>query len=92
MARLEHIKRRLDNWALWRSRRDDGGLGYARSSILVSDSTSRACRDGSWIPVVEHEAVETDEAVTALKLGKDHDDAVVTAKAGKEDAAEAAAE
>lgn len=30
--------------------------------------------------------------IPALKLGKDHDDAVVTAKAGKEDAAEAAAE
>ena len=23
MARIEHIKRRLDNWALWRSRQND---------------------------------------------------------------------
>lgn len=72
MARLEHIKRRLDNWALWKARQNDAGLGYHTRNILAVDVWSRGSYNGASIPHFEGEAVETDEAVTALKLGKGH--------------------
>ena len=35
MARIEWIKLRLNNWALWKDREQSGGLGFAsRSSFL----------------------------------------------------------
>lgn len=72
MARLERIKRRLDNWALWKARQNDAGLGFHSRSILAVDVWARGSYNGSTIPHFEDEAVETDEAVTALKLGKGH--------------------
>ncbi|MDR0215630.1 MAG: hypothetical protein LBJ15_16740 [Comamonas sp.] len=76
MARIEHIKRRLTNWALWRDRRDNHGLGFASRNMLAnwmaaaggSGSKSRE----STMPVLDIEAEETDRAVQALKLGKGH--------------------
>ena len=74
MARLEHIKRRLDNWALWRERLDSGGHGYARQNVLaaVYDVWSRATYCGAVIPHFDQDAEETDRAVQALKLGRGH--------------------
>ena len=72
MARLEHIKRRLDNWALWKARMNDGGLGFHSRSVLAVDVWMRGSYNGASIPHFEDEAVETDEAVSALKLGKGH--------------------
>lgn len=72
MARLERIKRRLDNWALWKARQNDAGLGFHARSILAVDVWMRGSYNGASIPHFEDEAVETDEAVTALKLGKGH--------------------
>lgn len=72
MARLEHIKRRLDNWALWKARQNDAGLGFHSRSILAVDVWMRGSYNGASIPHFEDEAVETDEAVTALKLGNGH--------------------
>ena len=74
MARLEHIKRRLDNWALWRVRLDSGGHGYARQNVLaaVYDVWSRTTYCGAAIPHFDQDAEETDRAVQALKLGRGH--------------------
>lgn len=72
MARLERIKRRLDNWALWKARQNDAGLGFHARNILAVDVWARGSYNGASIPHFEGEAVETDEAVTALKLGKGH--------------------
>jgi hypothetical protein len=74
MARLEHIKRRLDNWALWRIRLDSGGHGYARQNVLaaVYDVWSRTTYCGAAIPHFDQDAEETDRAVQALKLGRGH--------------------
>lgn len=72
MARIEHIKRRLNNWALWRERRDNHGLGFASRNMLAnwmaaageSGSKSRE----STMPILHMEAEETDQAVQALKV------------------------
>ena len=70
MARLDHIKRRLDNWAMWKERGTSGGLGFATRSILLSETWSRGSYNGMIIPVMEAEAEETDKAVQALKLAR----------------------
>lgn len=72
MARIEHIKRRLDNWSLWKARQNDSGLGFHSRSILAVDVWLRGSYNGASIPHFEDEATETDEAVTALKLGRGH--------------------
>lgn len=72
MARLDRIKRRLDNWAMWKERGASGGLGFATRSVLLSDTWSRGSYNGMLIPVVEQEAEETDQAVQALKLTRSH--------------------
>lgn len=72
MARLEHIKRRLDNWALWTERGSSGGLGYATRSILASDTWARGSYNGMLIPILEQEAEQTNQAVQSLKLPRPH--------------------
>ncbi len=75
MARLEHIKRRLDNWALWKARLNGGGLGYNHRNqlaALAEDVWNRTTYYGASIPHFDGEAEETDRAVQALKLGKGH--------------------
>lgn len=67
MARIEWIKQRLNNWALWKARQQGGGLGFATRSVLLSDeSDTRYC--GNIIPVDEIDAGTTDLAVESLKL------------------------
>lgn len=72
MARLERIRKRLDNWALWKARQNDCGLGYHERNILAVDVFLRGSYNGAIIPHFEEEAVETNEAVEVLKLGRGH--------------------
>ncbi|GGH62221.1 hypothetical protein GCM10010975_26680 [Comamonas phosphati] len=74
MARIEHIKRRLDNWALWRSRCDSNGLGFPSQNILAAwgASAEQQKTRESVIPVLHLEAEETDRAVESMKVGKPH--------------------
>ena len=72
MARIKHIQRRLENWAIWSSRGADGGRGFATKSVLASEVWSRGSYNHIAIPVEDEEAAQTDEAVRALKMGKGH--------------------
>lgn len=75
MARLVHIKRRLDNWALWKARMNSNGIGYASRNVIAvwaEDVWSRTSYHGASIPHFDQDAEETDRAVQALKLGKGH--------------------
>lgn len=75
MARIEYVKRRLENWALWRARMNDGGLGFKDRNPLAAwaeDVWSRTSYHGASIPHFDEDAEETDQAVQALKLGKGH--------------------
>lgn len=75
MARIEYIKRRLDNWALWKARMNDGGQGWRDKNPLAAwaeDVWTRTSYHGASIPHFDQEAEETDQAVQALKLVKGH--------------------
>ncbi|NIF85263.1 hypothetical protein F3J24_17260 [Comamonas sp. Tr-654] len=72
MARIEHIKRRLDNWALWRARLNSSGLGFHSVNVLAVDVWSRNSYNGSAIPHIDQEGEETNQAVEAMKLTKRH--------------------
>jgi hypothetical protein len=71
MARIEWVRQRLENWALWHERGRGGGLGYATQSVLLTERVD-GDRAEAWVPVDEVEAAVTDEAVDALKLGYGH--------------------
>ena len=75
MARIERIKRRLDNWALWKARMNSSGLGWHGQSVLArlqEEVFGRSGYGGNYIPHLEQDAVETNEAVEKLKLGNGH--------------------
>ncbi len=67
MARIEHIKRRLENWGIWASRCEGGASGFATRSILTVDVWARGTYNGAMIPVFEEEAQETERAVASFK-------------------------
>lgn len=72
MARIERIRLRLENWALWKMRESGGGLGYHSINVLASDVWSRGSYNGMHIPHIDAEAAETDAAVQAMQLVKSH--------------------
>ena len=70
MARIEWIKHRLENWALWKARESSGGTGWATKSVLLSDPVDRS-REVP-MPVDETDALVTNQAVESLKAGRRH--------------------
>lgn len=70
MARIEWVKHRLDNWALWKVREASGGLGWATQSVLLANLVD--CSREIPLPVDEIDAEKTNQAVESLKLGKGH--------------------
>jgi hypothetical protein len=71
MARIEWVKLRLNNWALWKEREASGGLGFRTSSMVVEVVDQSGYRD-STIPVDECDAGLTDMAVESLKVPRPH--------------------
>jgi len=70
MARIEWVKQRLENWALWKEREVHSGLGFAKQSVLLSDAVDRY-REAS-IPVDSVDAALTNTAVESLRDGRSH--------------------
>jgi len=70
MARIEWIKHRLNNWALWKDRESRGGLGFATKSVLLSEPSS-GYRE-SVMPVDDVDASLTNTAVESLKPTRPH--------------------
>lgn len=66
MARVEWVKARLENWALWHERGRGGGLGWATQSVLLSLGVGSSNTREVRLPVDEIEASETDKAVSGL--------------------------
>jgi DNA-directed RNA polymerase specialized sigma24 family protein len=52
---------RLRVWAIWRIRRDEGGLGYPRKSAFAKTEGS-----SFWTPEMDSASVEMDQCVCAL--------------------------
>jgi hypothetical protein len=40
MARIEWVRQRLHNWALYKERESGGGLGFATQSVLLAERSS----------------------------------------------------
>lgn len=72
MARIEWVKLRLNNWALWADRERSGGLGYNTQSVLLAEPGGRDGYRESIIPVDETDAALTNTAVESLKLTRLH--------------------
>jgi DNA-directed RNA polymerase specialized sigma24 family protein len=74
MARLEWVKQRLENWALWKERGDRHGLGFPSQSAFMRESVdcSRSFEAALMSTVDEIEASKTDEAVESLLGSKPH--------------------
>ena len=66
MARIEYIKYRLNNWALWKAREQAGGLGFAKQSVIFPTESNGGYRE-SAVPVDEVDASVTNDAVESLK-------------------------
>ena len=70
MARIEWIKLRLQNWALWKVAGNSGGLGFSSQAAFLAVKVD--CGRDSPLPVDEIDAEKMDRAVESLKLGKGH--------------------
>lgn len=66
MARIEWIKLRLNNWALWSARKTDGGSGFSSQAAFLRTAGS-GYRE-AVVPVDDVDASVTDEAVESLRL------------------------
>ena len=71
MARIEWVKQRLSNWALWLERRDSGGLGFPSQSSFMREATTPGYRE-AIIPINDVDASVTNDGVQSLKLGRSH--------------------
>jgi hypothetical protein len=71
MARIEWVKQRLDNWALWHERMAGGGLGFASQSSFLKEVDSSRYRE-AWVPCDEVEAGVTDQGVASMKDPHQH--------------------
>lgn len=70
MARIDWIRCRLNNWALWKVRGMAGGLGFSRQAAFLAMHV-----DGnreSPLPIDDIDAEKTDRAVESLRDGKGH--------------------
>lgn len=70
MARIDWVKRRLENWATWHAKASIGGVGFSSRSVLLAEPRGSAF--DTWVPVIETEAEETHRAVESLRDGKSH--------------------
>lgn len=66
MARIEYIKHRLTNWALWKDRESRGGLGFSSQAAFLRQHSGDGYRE-IQVPILDEDASITDAAVESLK-------------------------
>lgn len=66
MARIEWVKQRLENWALWKERECSGGLGFSKQSVFLHEVVDRYRE--VQVPVDELDGALTNDAVESLKV------------------------
>jgi hypothetical protein len=66
MARVEWVKQRFENWALWKERENRGGLGFYTSSSFTWTMVDTSGYRELLSTVDDVEAQQTDAAVSAL--------------------------
>lgn len=70
MARIEWVKQRIYNWALWLERGGNGTRGFYTSSSFTWQAVDTSGYRQPSIPVDEVEAAETDLAIQSLRESK----------------------
>lgn len=77
MARIDWVKRRLENWARWCAQQEAGALGFPRQTtfarLAVPSGTAEAA-----VPVMALDASEIDDAVQSLRFTQSHLHLVLT--------------
>lgn len=66
MARVEWVKQRFENWALWKERENRGGLGFYTSSSFTWEMVDTSGYRELISTVDDIEAQQTDAAVSSL--------------------------
>lgn len=68
MARIEWVKRRLDNWARWRCQMAGNGLGFSAQAAFLNEAsgTEREAK----IPLDEIEASITHEGIESFRISR----------------------
>ena len=72
MARIEWVKHRLENWALWKEKESRGGLGYATASVLLNEVVDRSREIDISGTVDDVDAGHTNAAVESLRPARLH--------------------
>jgi hypothetical protein len=72
MARIEWVKHRLENWALWSATMEGDGLGFSSQAAFLNAGADPGRYRETAVPIDEVEASVTDLAVAHLKLGHGH--------------------
>jgi DNA-directed RNA polymerase specialized sigma24 family protein len=77
MARIDWVRRRLENWARWCAQRDIGGGGYPSMSAFARMAPSGGSRDAA-IPIMDLDASEINDIVESFRLTQSHLHLVLT--------------
>ena len=77
MARIEWVKRRLENWARWCSQQESGALGYPRQTAFARLSAPAGTREAA-VPIMSLDAAEIDDAVQSFRYTQPHLHMVLT--------------
>lgn len=72
MARIEHIRLRLENWALWCSRKESNSHGYRTENVLSRWGMPTSGYREATLPVINEDALAMDEAVKSFQLKRSH--------------------
>lgn len=72
MARIQWIKHRLENWALWKERESRGGLGFYTSSSFTWEVVDTSGYRELLATVDDNDAALTNQAVESLRMTKSH--------------------
>lgn len=72
MARIEWVKQRLNNWALWKARESGGGLGFATQSVLLAERVDRYREVDISTTIDSTDAALTNQGIEALKPDQVH--------------------
>ena len=72
MARIEWVKHRLENWALWKEREARGGLGYYTQSAFLNEAATTDRYRESIIPIDDVDASVTNQGVESLQPARSH--------------------
>lgn len=71
MARIDWVKRRLENWARWCAQQETGALGFPRQSTFARLAIPSGPAEAT-VPILALDASEIDDAVQALRFTQSH--------------------